>query len=593
MKENEVNLLFRWLEKTIFNVSGKIIKINETFNGLAYTRKSKNKISQIFINAYSDYGKKCNNRLFIIGLAVHETLHQIFTDFDARYKYSNLAKSKPIFNEVSNILEDMAIENQAKCIFGGLLLDGLVYMVEKVFEYTPELGERPENSSVDEILTALCQVSNMGKTKGKFLYKNDKLIFEKILPIFFKGAFSSNGNDRMKYSMEISDIIVEETGIITCDNHNPMPVDTKSGKGKGKQSDIEEISDEEIKEIIEELATFEASNGIPEKLKLLILPDNTNIESLSERADIELSEALSDFEIKQKKEKATETNEYSVSNKIVQQTKCLGDDYKIKNCSGNFETDFEYKKIVKNHLSDIKRIKNSLFRMLEKDKEKKIYKQSGKFSMKRLTCAKRTTYICEKHTQKGDRCNLSVMLLVDHSGSMYGNKIKLAMETAVFLTEILTQLNIPVAVMGYNSIYDEIATHYNYINFESNPNLRKKSGLIQMKRNTDGANADGFSIRFAKEILDKQNNKHKIMFIIHDGLPSRYASLKEGITDTQKAILECRKLGIKVIGLGIDISEQKSIMDNIYSERGYIDVQNGNKMAENISQILKKELKRC
>lgn len=213
--------------------------------------------------------------------------------------------------------------------------------------------------------------------------------------------------------------------------------------------------------------------------------------------------------------------------------------------------------------------------------------------MKRLTCAKRTTYICEKHTQKGDRCNLSVMLLVDHSGSMYGNKIKLAMETAVFLTEILTQLNIPVAVMGYNSIYDEIATHYNYINFESNPNLRKKSGLIQMKRNTDGANADGFSIRFAKEILDKQNNKHKIMFIIHDGLPSRYASLKEGITDTQKAILECRKLGIKVIGLGIDISEQKSIMDNIYSERGYIDVQNGNKMAENISQILKKELKRC
>ena len=114
-----------------------------------------------------------------------------------------------------------------------------------------------------------------------------------------------------------------------------------------------------------------------------------------------------------------------------------------------------------------------------------------------------------------------------------------------------------------------------------------------MKRNSDGANADGFSIRFAKEILDKQNNKHKIMFIIHDGLPSRYASLKEGITDTQKAILECRKLGIKVIGLGIDISEQKSIMDNIYSERGYIDVQNGNKMAENISQILKKELKRC
>ena len=253
MKENDKNLLFKWLEKTISGVSGKTIQIEETSNGLAYTRKSKLEISKIFINVNSDYGKKCNNRLFVIGLAVHETLHQVFTDFDARYKYSNIAKSKSIFNEVSNILEDMAIENQAKDIFGGILLSSLVYMIEKVFEYTPKLGERVENSSVDEVLTALLQVSNMGKTKGTFLHENDKLLFKKILPIFYKGAFSKDGEDRMRYSMEIADIIVEETGINTCNEHNPMPVGTKSGKGKGKSLNIEDISDEDIKDMVEEI----------------------------------------------------------------------------------------------------------------------------------------------------------------------------------------------------------------------------------------------------------------------------------------------------------------------------------------------------
>lgn len=595
MKENDKNLLFKWLEKTISGVSGKTIQIEETSNGLAYTRKSKLEISKIFINVNSDYGKKCNNRLFVIGLAVHETLHQVFTDFDARYKYSNIAKSKSIFNEVSNILEDMAIENQAKDIFGGILLSSLVYMIEKVFEYTPKLGERVENSSVDEVLTALLQVSNMGKTKGTFLHENDKLLFKKILPIFYKGAFSKDGEDRMRYSMEIADIIVEETGINTCNEHNPMPVGTKSGKGKGKSLNIEDISDEDIKDMVEEIMS--ESSGVPfdSKLKLLILSENTkdlkDNHSIKEMDD-NISEILLNFKNQNKNEKASETNYYDVSEKKLHKAKgCVGSGYNIKNYSGNSRTDFLYQQIVKDYLYDIKIVKNSLYRILEKEKERKIYKQTGNFSMKRLTCGKQTTYICEKHIQKSDRFNLSVMLLVDHSGSMYGNKIELAMKVSIFLTEILTQLGIPVGIMGYNSIHNEIATHHNYLNFEKSPNLRKKSGLINMSMNIDGCNADGFSIRFAKEVLEKQNSVHKILFIIHDGLPSKYISIEDGISDTKNAIADCRKAGIKTIGLGININ-QAFDMKQMYSEKGYIDVGNGTSMAKNIEKVLKSELKK-
>ena len=81
------------------------------------------------------------------------------------------------------------------------------------------------------------------------------------------------------------------------------------------------------------------------------------------------------------------------------------------------------------------------------------------------------------------------------------------------------------------------------------------------------------------------------MFIIHDGLPSKYTSIEDGISDTKNAIADCRKAGIKTIGLGINIS-QAFDMKQMYSEKGYIDVGNGTSIAKNIEKILKSELKK-
>jgi cobalamin biosynthesis protein CobT len=49
----------------------------------------------------------------------------------------------------------------------------------------------------------------------------------------------------------------------------------------------------------------------------------------------------------------------------------------------------------------------------------------------------------------------SICLVVDLSGSMRGERIRLAQECAVVLSESMTQLNLPVEVMGFTTRYDK------------------------------------------------------------------------------------------------------------------------------------------
>lgn len=215
-----------------------------------------------------------------------------------------------------------------------------------------------------------------------------------------------------------------------------------------------------------------------------------------------------------------------------------------------------YSKLLSKLSPGISSLTAQLRRIFRNDQEEVSHRASGQLNQKRLNSGRKTIRVFDKKNSPAQKSNLSVLLLIDESGSMSGSRAEAAKQCAISLAETLNNCKVPCYIIGFTAdTSGSDAVHNHYISWRNSKSDRLRLLDITARAN----NFDGYSIRYAGEVLKKHNSEHKLMIVISDGQPACSAYWgTDGIADTKDAIREVRKYA-SVLGVAIGNSDTEEL----------------------------------
>lgn len=156
-----------------------------------------------------------------------------------------------------------------------------------------------------------------------------------------------------------------------------------------------------------------------------------------------------------------------------------------------------------------------------------------------------------KQRIENDTLDTAVSLLVDFSGSMHGDKIKHAVESAILLYEAISKsLKIPLEIIGFTDRGDKSIMMV-FKSFDGK--ISEEKLMERMRKGTSymSGNADGEAIAWTYDRLQRRREKKKLMVVLSDGSPacSRYGDIYKYTKDVVEQIESARKADI--VGIGI------------------------------------------
>lgn len=209
-----------------------------------------------------------------------------------------------------------------------------------------------------------------------------------------------------------------------------------------------------------------------------------------------------------------------------------------------------------------------------------------KFSGKKFRAEKlvnRDYRYFENTATKRDIPETAVGILIDQSGSMYGEQIRCATYAAMGMYKTLAELeHFDVAVYGHKSIYDEVIIN-RYIDFGFKPKdpIKVLAGIY-----SDGGNIDEIAVTALGERLKSQMVDKKIMIIISDGLPhSMIGHAETRLRDLVKGYVK-EGIHVFVAVLGSD----KAKIDKIYEDVSFIDITDPSELPTNMLRAIKRTI---
>ena len=209
-----------------------------------------------------------------------------------------------------------------------------------------------------------------------------------------------------------------------------------------------------------------------------------------------------------------------------------------------------------------------------------------KFSGKKFRAEKlvnRDYRYFENTATKRDIPETAVGILIDQSGSMYGEQIRCATYAAMGMYKTLAELeHFDVAVYGHTSTYDEVIIN-RYIDFGFKPKdpIKVLAGIY-----SDGGNIDEVAVTALGERLKSQMVDKKIMIIISDGLP--HSMIGHAETRLRDLVKEYVKGGFNVFvaALGSD----KANIDKVYEDVSFIDITDPSELPTNMLRAIKRTI---
>lgn len=607
--------LVRRLGKFALGISGRTHSIKEipkNENEIGYTTQD----GTIYLSRSHSLVLALEDKLqsmFVSGVFAHELMHQLDTDFSAFIKEQNklpVEAEKKIFVTIFNCLEDPAIEYWASYYFGGTLLKALRFSVKHIYDKTLSINQK--NAPFAQFVSAIIHYGDGGLVKGT-LCEEAKPYFAKALPILDKAIEEPDGAVRVRYAKEIFDLskplwekeldelenlkelmhqleqVTKENGKSSAKNssssHKPLgdrekeksPDDSDDAKKAKRKITFREISKEEAE-------NAEPFDSLPEESIEIGISD-TDIDDISDEDISELERELASAINELLKEAQKDTESKVPLGQASELPSCYPPTVNCLNQQGKPNSaEIRYAQIVRSIQTGINSLTAQLQRLFQNDREEKIYKASGRISIKRLSDTRMTSRVFERRIEPADKSDISVMIAVDTSGSMYGRKVETAIKAVIGLSEVFGNLNVPVSVMTFSADengYDAIHTHY--LNFH-NTHVNR---LCLQNISAGGNNFDGYSVRYAGSVMKKRQEKHKIIIVISDGQPAcEYYWQHDGIQDTKNAVREARK-NAAVIGIAIDANAE--ILHTIYEDK-FIHIKNVNQLFEVLGDKIKKEI---
>lgn len=222
------------------------------------------------------------------------------------------------------------------------------------------------------------------------------------------------------------------------------------------------------------------------------------------------------------------------------------------------------------------------------------YRTSGKIDINRLSGRKMTARIFNKRTRPDDKENLSMVILVDQSGSMHEN-MQHVKETCALILEAFSKFDVPIKVVGFNSVGrycnsgNSDAVYYHYGSWENNKSLRQS--IVNMK--SEGCTFLGHAIRYAGCLLEKRPERHKIFIVITDGCPehSIYKNSSHAMNDCRYAVSDISKFA-DVIGIGLFTTEKEKEAFRFVFRDNAISMKNTDTLVKELPKMISNLIKK-
>ena len=202
-------------------------------------------------------------------------------------------------------------------------------------------------------------------------------------------------------------------------------------------------------------------------------------------------------------------------------------------------------KDMRNYISGLKASFMRLFRQKEARKE---YKTNGHIDAARVSGRKVTARIFSKRRLPEDKSDLSVLILVDESGSMCRATERLK-QTLVLILEAFRPCGVKVKIVGFETKRSEnIFRHFGGNGWENTRSLESACMFLR----AFGGTFLGHAIRYGGMLLKNSPERKKMFICITDGEPSSayYRNTADGLNDCRSAVKEIEK-SADVIGIGL------------------------------------------
>lgn len=184
-----------------------------------------------------------------------------------------------------------------------------------------------------------------------------------------------------------------------------------------------------------------------------------------------------------------------------------------------------------------------------------------------------------------DLPNMALCVLIDQSGSMFGENIDYARQTAIMLERFASQIKIPLMVAGHYSSGKHCKLQI-FTDFVSATTDRDRYSVAGM--GTHGCNRDGLAIRVCADLLSRRQEEVKLMVVISDGSPADYGYQGEpAMKDITETVKEYRRKGLLIYGAAID--EDREIIEQIYG-KGFLSIQNLSAMPKTMIRLIRQQI---
>lgn len=537
------------------------------------------------------------------GVCVHEALHQVFTNFNYMQKsIRTLTSTKLLKTELDrqmygifvNLVEDPAIESMASSVVGGTPLAALNFSIRKIYDLSEDF-QKGCRYPVEEVINALIQFGDLGILKGEFSFQSARSVFLKIVKPFYNAMNETDPKKRIDavfpifaecsrlwagYSdgkkEEMEKQIIKE--MERRGKGSPGKEATSTGRRgtKNGESAVQKRRMETMKRLESEQGKTsssqndESGNEYTDKNFAYTASDIPNPPELSEKDKDNIIDGILAY-VQDSDTNAEDMEQYyRAFEKFPDLDHKPEYEYlKIINryAKDPDEKDKEkYHKIVHTMQDGISETVSELHEIFISDRIRKIHCESGRADMNRFASGKPSTRMFKKRRAQGHKTDMCVAVIGDHSGSMYGDKLKHELYAVSALSEIFAELCVPFYFFSFN-VEDCTPVQTHFIRWDNTETERTR--LVHFEAN--GNNFDSYSIRYATKLLEERPERHKILFVLSDGLPSFYSSGEKGIKENAEAVMEARRSDIDVIGFGIGATK-KETFHRMYREEYYVEV---------------------
>jgi len=495
-----------------------------------------------------------------LGFTVHEGLHIKHTDFAA------VKTRNRVLHTIYNILEDERIEELNGQEFPGfsLFIEKTKYWVfnKQYKEQKIDVSKLGPAEKVLLLFTRIIRYPTMLEEKdvrsvGGYLLKIKEVL--QPYPTSTQEVFEA----AKKIYEIIKDLIAEDKKMM---ENNILPDDVDEN---GEPVEIT-ITDADMEAIEKELENPAAGSMLA---KLLIFlnavakPHQENDSSEEKTAEFIKNDQELINELEGRVERPENKNVFIEKQEEINASKDV------------------YNRVVKEINPYVSSVRKQL--MGHSKEHKLIHKsmRSGVLDTAKLAEARQgvQTVYQREGMVKADKINL--VLLIDESGSMNGDKAKQAQKAAILIKEALKGLpNVNLYIYGHTAGEHGAGVTDLLVYYE--PRHTPKYSLAGVTgRNV---NRDGEAITFAAERVRKFSQEKTIMFVISDGYPSyRECSVYEGMALTRTAVEKLQRKGWSIIQIAIENDfDPKKMFDH------FLKLTNMRTLATDLGKVVKKAVEK-